>query len=87
MLPSRSVFRATAARQGLAIRGEYAFGADYARTLGEWRRAFDAHWPQVAALGFDERFRQLWRFYLACCEAGFSSKCIDVVQFELRHAP
>ena len=54
MLPSRPAFRAAAARQGLAVRGEYAFGADYARTLGEWRRAFEANWPQIAALGFDE---------------------------------
>ncbi len=85
MLPSRSVFRAAAARQGLAVRGEYAFGADYARTLGEWRRAFDANWPQVAALGFDEHFRRLWRLYLSYCEAGFLAGNIDVVQFELAH--
>ncbi len=85
MLPSRPAFRAAAARQGLAVRGEYAFGADYARTLGEWRRAFDANWPQVAALGFDEHFRRLWRLYLSYCEAGFLAGNIDVVQFELAH--
>ncbi len=28
-------------------------------------------WPEIAALGFDERFHRLWRFYLAYCEAGF----------------
>jgi cyclopropane-fatty-acyl-phospholipid synthase len=85
MLPSRSAFRAAAARQGLAVRGEYAFGADYARTLGEWRRAFEANWPQIAALGFDEQFRRLWRLYLGYCEAGFLAGSIDVVQFELAH--
>ena len=85
MLPSRPAFRAAAARQGLAVRGEYAFGADYARTLAEWRRAFEANWPQIAALGFDERFRRLWRLYLGYCEAGFLAGSIDVVHFELAH--
>ena len=83
MLPSRAEFRAQAARQGLVVRDEYAFGVDYARTLALWRDAFDAHWPQVAALGFDEPFRRLWRLYLSYCEAGFLAGNIDVVQFEL----
>ena len=85
MLPSRSAFRAAAARQGLVVRGEYAFGADYARTLSEWRRAFEANWPQIAALGFDEKFRRLWRMYLSYCEAAFIAGNIDVVHFELGH--
>ena len=33
--------------------------------------------------GFDERFRRLWRFYLAYCEAGFRSRRTDVVQLAL----
>ena len=85
MLPSRSAFRAAAARQGLAVNGEYAFGADYARTLAEWRHAFEVNWPQIAALGFDEQFRRLWRMYLCYCEAGFLAGNIDVVHFELAH--
>ncbi|WP_319240129.1 cyclopropane-fatty-acyl-phospholipid synthase family protein [uncultured Propionivibrio sp.] len=83
MLPSRSAFREAAARQGLQVVDEFAFGRDYARTLAEWRAAFDARWPQIAALGFDENFRRLWRFYLAYCEAGFLAGNVDVVQFEL----
>lgn len=85
MLPSRPAFRAAAAGQGLAVRDEHAFGADYARTLVEWRLAFERRWPEIAQLGFDERFRRLWRFYLAYCEAGFLSGNVDVVQFELGH--
>lgn len=85
MLPSRAAFRAAAARQGLAVRSEYAFGNDYARTLAEWRQAFEANWPQIAALGFDEQFRRLWRLYLSYCEAGFLAGNIDVVHFELTH--
>jgi cyclopropane-fatty-acyl-phospholipid synthase len=85
MLPSRSAFRAAAARQGLAVRQEYAFGLDYARTLAEWRQAFEANWPAIAAQGFDETFRRLWRMYLCYCEAGFLAGNVDVVQFELAH--
>jgi len=85
MLPSRSAFRAAAAKQGLVVRGEYAFGLDYARTLAQWRHAFEAKWPQIAALGFDEHFRRLWRMYLCYCEAGFLAGNIDVVHFELAH--
>lgn len=85
MLPSRAAFRAAAAKQGLVVHGEYAFGEDYARTLAEWRHAFEAKWPQIAALGFDENFRRLWRMYLCYCEAGFLAGNVDVVHFELAH--
>lgn len=87
MLPSRSVFRERAAAAGLVVHDAFGFGSDYARTLAEWSARFEQQWTRIAALGFDERFRQLWRFYLAYCQAGFNSKCTDVVQFELRHAP
>ncbi len=85
MLPSRAEFRRVAAREGLVVRDEHAFGLDYARTLAQWRGAFAANWSEIAALGFDERFRRLWNFYLCYCEAGFRAGNIDVVQFELEH--
>jgi len=85
MLPSRSAFRKSAERQGLRVTDEFAFGLDYARTLAEWRTAFEANWPHIAPLGFDETFRRLWRLYLCYCEAGFLAGNIDVVQFELVH--
>ena len=67
------------------VREEFAFGLDYARTLAVWRTAFESNWNQIAALGFDEPFRRLWRMYLCYCEAGFRAGTIDVVQFELAH--
>ncbi len=85
MLPSCVAFRREAARAGLVVSDEYAFGEDYARTLSEWRQSFERHWPRIAALGFDEKFRRMWRFYLSYSEAGFRSGNIDVVQFEIRH--
>ncbi|MEF8701078.1 MAG: cyclopropane-fatty-acyl-phospholipid synthase family protein [Candidatus Accumulibacter sp. UW26] len=86
MLPSPSVFGERATRAGLQVRDTFAFGRDYARTLAEWSANFEQHWPQIAALGFDEHFHRLWRFYLAYCQAGFNSGCTDVMQFELAHA-
>ena len=61
----------------------HAFGMDYARTLAHWHSDFEAAWPQIAAQGFDERFRRLWRFYLAYCEAGFRAGATDVYHFLL----
>ena len=46
----------------------------------EWRDNFRAAWPNLMPLGFDERFRRLWEYYLAYCEAGFLSGNIDVRQ-------
>ena len=86
MLPSRSAFRAAAAKQGLTVHSEYAFGLDYARTLAEWRVSFEEKWPEIAAQGFDETFHRLWRMYLCYCEAGFIAGSVDVVHFELDHA-
>jgi cyclopropane-fatty-acyl-phospholipid synthase len=34
-------------------------------------------------LGFDEKFLQVWRFYLCYCEAGFDSGRTDVMQIRL----
>ena len=85
MLPSRSAFRAHAERHGLRVSDEFAFGRDYARTLAEWRAAFEAGWPEIVKLGFDDPFRRLWRLYLSYCEAGFLAGNVDVVQFELVH--
>jgi cyclopropane-fatty-acyl-phospholipid synthase len=86
MLPSRQAFRAAAAKQGLRVLDEYAFGPDYARTLAQWRHSFEAAWPEIQKLGFDEPFRRLWRMYLCYCEAGFLAGNVDVVQFELAHS-
>jgi cyclopropane-fatty-acyl-phospholipid synthase len=83
MLPSPEVFARQAAGADLSVIDRLAFGGDYALTLAHWHRSFDAAWPEIAAQGFDERFRRLWRFYLAYCEAGFRSGATDVYQFLL----
>ncbi len=85
MLPSFEVLEATLARAGLAITDRLDFGLDYARTLVAWRERFEAAWPAIAAQGFDQRFKRLWLFYLAYCEAGFLHRAIDVVQVRVEH--
>jgi cyclopropane-fatty-acyl-phospholipid synthase len=83
MLAAPSRFRAEAHAAGLEVADEFAFGGDYAETLRRWRRAFRERLPEIRALGYDERFLRTWEFYLAYCEAGFTSRCTDVIQFEL----
>ena len=67
-------------RFGVPVIRERIFGQDYAKTLATWRNNFRAAWPNLIPLGFDDRFRRLWEYYLAYCEAGFLSGNIDVRQ-------
>ena len=83
MLISERRLREETDRAGLAWSDITRFGQDYARTLGEWAARFEAAWSEIKPLGFDERFRRLWRFYLSYCEAGFSTGRTDVIQLSL----
>ena len=85
-LPSVKELAPVVSAAGLEWRGAERFGQDYARTLSCWSRSFEAAWPGIRRVGpgFDERFRRLWRFYLAYCEAGFRSGRTDVVQLTLQ---
>ena len=80
MLLSPTALKREGERAGLALIGADGFGAHYADTLAVWRRRFIAAWDRIAALGFDERFKRLWTYYLAYCEGGFRAGNIDVRQ-------
>jgi cyclopropane-fatty-acyl-phospholipid synthase len=84
LLPSPQAFRAQAAKAGLVVTNEHAFGPDYAETLRRWRAHFLKHDAQVRRLGFDARFMRIWEFYLAYCEAAFDTGNTDVMQFTLQ---
>jgi cyclopropane-fatty-acyl-phospholipid synthase len=84
LLPSPSAFRAEAAKAGLVVENELAFGPDYAETLRRWRVDFLRQEGPVRELGFDTRFMRIWEFYLAYCEAAFATGNTDVMQFTLR---
>ncbi|MFM7057196.1 MAG: class I SAM-dependent methyltransferase [Planctomycetota bacterium] len=56
------------------------FGMHYARTLRLWNERFHEQLDAVRALGFDERFIRMWRYYLCYCEAAFLERAIGLVQ-------
>ena len=86
MLPSEAVLKPVVEGAGLAWTAAERFGHSYAETLKRWDERFTAAWSRIQPLGFDERFRRLWRFYLAYCEAGFRAERIDVIQLSLKRA-
>ena len=83
MLPAEHHLSDRTAAAGLRQTGIRRFGQDYADTLAAWLSRFDAAWDEIRHEGFDERFRRIWRFYLAYCEAGFRTGRTDVVQLGL----
>ncbi|OBC04194.1 cyclopropane-fatty-acyl-phospholipid synthase [Mycobacterium sp. 852013-50091_SCH5140682] len=83
-LPSVDLLEQTVARRtSLRMVDRYSFGPHYAHTLRLWLQRFTAHAPGAEALGFDETFQRMWRFYLAYSQAGFASGYLDVHQFVL----
>lgn len=78
MLPTKTLMREHVARSGLRLVEHEFFAASYATTLSVWRSRFQAAWPQLQAMGYDENFRRVWDYYLAYCEAGFRLDALDV---------
>lgn len=83
MLAPVSRFIAEANAQGLTAEAPFMFGIDYANTLKYWLHRVNEQHAAINELGFDEKFLQIWRFYLCYCEAGFRTKRTDVMQIEL----
>ena len=80
MLPSPTVLRQQVERAGLDVERSIEFGESYSITLRRWYDMFNDKWDQVASMGFDDRFRRMWNFYLASCAATFHSRNCDVTQ-------
>lgn len=78
MLPTRSIIAARADDAGLRPVASEHFGASYALTLAVWRQRFLAAQVDNWCFGGDEKFRRLWEYYLAYCEAGFRVQALDV---------
>jgi cyclopropane-fatty-acyl-phospholipid synthase len=92
-LPSRAVIARSLARHtDMRTVGLKDLTPHYAETLAHWRANFEAATARLEDLGYDERFRRLWRMYLSYCQAGFAERRIGVVQMllakpqGLRHA-
>lgn len=59
-------------------------GLDYAKTLAHWREAFLKSWPELNPLGYDEKFKRLWLYYLAYCEGAFLERSTSTVHLVAR---
>ena len=81
MLPSMSQI-ARATERLWVIEDWHGFGPHYDRTLLEWWRNFEAHWPAIAAR-YGERFRRMWRFWLLSSAATFRARRNQLWQFVL----
>ena len=83
MLPSKTHLQELVKEAGFDLVQSDWFGQSYARTLRLWRDRFDQVTREVQALGFDERFLRMWRYYLSYCETGFEFGRTDVGQLLL----
>jgi cyclopropane-fatty-acyl-phospholipid synthase len=84
MLPCPSVLVQQVERAGLDVVRSIEFGKSYDQTLRRWHETFNAKWDEVAQLGFDDRFRRMWNFYLTSCASAFDNAVCDVTQITLR---
>ncbi|MGU3493926.1 class I SAM-dependent methyltransferase [Xanthobacteraceae bacterium A53D] len=84
MLPTQEIIARQTAQAGLTLGTVQRFGLSYAHTLADWRERFLAAWPRLQQQGFDARFRRMWDYYLAYCEAGFRAGTLDVGLYVLK---
>ncbi|NIY72800.1 class I SAM-dependent methyltransferase [Marivivens donghaensis] len=80
MLPGPTVLRQEVEKSGLNVDKSIEFGESYSVTLRRWYDTFNAKWDDIAALGFDERFKRMWNLYLASCAGTFHGGNCDVTQ-------
>ena len=83
MLPSPGALKSEVERAGLKVVGSFEFGESYSQTLRRWHETFNDKWDQVATMGFDDRFRRMWNFYLTSCASAFQSGNCDVTQITI----
>jgi len=84
MLPSPSILREQARNGGLEVVGSMEFGESYSQTLRGWHETFNEKWDQITAMGFDDRFKRMWDFYLTTCAGTFHAGNCDVTQITVR---
>ncbi|MDJ0992589.1 MAG: cyclopropane-fatty-acyl-phospholipid synthase family protein [Dinoroseobacter sp.] len=80
MLPGPTILREQVRRAGLEVKRSVEFGESYSQTLRRWHDVFNDRWDEVSSLGFDDRFRRMWNFYLTSCAATFHYGNCDVTQ-------
>ena len=80
MLPSEKVLISQVQRAGLVVADFFELGESYSQTLRKWHVSFNHMWDQAKGLGFDDRFKRMWDFYLTSCAGAFKGKNCNVVQ-------
>ncbi|MEM8775776.1 MAG: cyclopropane-fatty-acyl-phospholipid synthase family protein [Pseudomonadota bacterium] len=83
MLPSPSALKTQVANAGLRVLRSIEFGESYSQTLRRWHETFNEKWDQIALLGFDDRFKRMWNFYLTSCAGAFMTGNCDVTQITI----
>ena len=84
MLPTKDELRKINLNLDLEFKEIKSFGSSYAKTLNLWNNQFQSSWQDLVKLGFSERFKRMWEFYLSYCETGFISKSTDVSHFLIK---
>jgi cyclopropane-fatty-acyl-phospholipid synthase len=56
------------------------FGSDYDKTLMAWFQNFDQNWEKLQDY-YDERFYQMWKYYLLTCAGVFRARGLQLWQF------
>ena len=84
MLPSPTVLRQEVTKAGLRVQHSIEFGKSYSQTLRRWFDVFNDQRDTINDMGFDDRFRRMWNFYLTSCAATFESGNCDVTQITLQ---
>jgi cyclopropane-fatty-acyl-phospholipid synthase len=84
MLPSPTVLRQEVVKAGLEVDKSIEFGKSYAQTLRMWHDTFNDRWDQIEKMGFDDRFRRMWNFYLTSCASTFEYGNCDVTQITIK---
>ena len=84
-LPSIQALHKVTLPCGLNMNIEKSFGKDYASTLAIWRDNFLSSWDEISKDRiFDMKFKKMWEYYLAYCEAGFLSGSTNFHQITLK---
>ena len=75
-----------AAQVGLTMVDTFDFAESYSQTLRRWNERFNERWAQISDMGYDDRFRRMWEFYLTSCAGAFRSGNCNVVHMTLARA-
>jgi cyclopropane-fatty-acyl-phospholipid synthase len=83
MLPSEEKLDNHIEKAGLVKTDQHNFGESYAKTLAIWRKDFLSNWENISRLGYSDKFKRMWEYYMCYCEAGFRRGTIDVGHYFL----